>query len=66
MLQFTAKTRDKKVNFTRLASIKNGACYSSVRIFNKLPPQIVQLRDDKLAFRNIKKNSHNKGLLLSK
>lgn len=37
----------------RLTWIKKGVHNSSIRIFNKLPPQTAQIRDDTDAFRNI-------------
>jgi hypothetical protein len=52
----TRQKNQLRLYTVRLASIQNGACHSSVEIFSKLPPQIVQLRDDTIAFRNIKKN----------
>ena len=36
----------------RLSSIQKNVCYSSIRIFNKLPPHIVQLRENTMAFKN--------------
>jgi len=31
----------------RQSSIQKSVCYSSIRIFNKLPPHIVELRENK-------------------
>ena len=58
MFQCRAETRDKNqfhLQSVRLSSIQNGVCDSSVRIFNKLPPYLVQLRENTTAFNNTKK-----------
>jgi len=47
----------------RPSSIQNGVCYTSTRIFNTLPPHIVQLRENTMAFNNTLKIYHKKCIL---
>ena len=51
---------EKETNFIyksiRLSSVQKGVCYSSIRIFNKLPPHSVQLCENTMAFKNTLKN----------
>jgi hypothetical protein len=50
-------TRQKnQCHSVRLASVQNGASYSSIRIFNKLPLLIVHIHYDTIVLRNILKN----------
>jgi len=53
-------TKKNQLNLplVRLSSIQNGVCYSSIRIFNKLPPHIVQLCENTMAFNNTLKIYH--------
>jgi len=57
MIQFLAKIQDKKLHLqsVRPSSVQKVVCCSSLRIINQIPPHILQLRENKMAFKNSKK-----------
>jgi hypothetical protein len=55
-------TRQKNqlhVQFVRLSSVQKGVCSSSIKIFNKLPPHIVQLHEMQWPSRTLNKSHKN-------
>ena len=61
-VMFVIKNSDKYQtnvsNHSRICSVQKGVCYSSIRIFNKLPPHNVQQHENTMAFNNLLKISH--------
>ena len=57
-LMFQLKRKDMRqinqlhLQSVRLPSVQKQVCHSSLRIFNKLPPHIVQLCENTMAFKN--------------
>jgi hypothetical protein len=67
MFQFLARYNTKKqlyLQSVRLSSIQKGISYSSIRIFNKLPPHTVKLGENTMAFKNTLKIYHKICILL--
>lgn len=63
----TKDTRQKNqlhVQLVRLSSVQKGVCSSSIRIFSKLPPHILQLHEMQWPSKTLKK-THKKCLVFS-